>query len=118
MAATVGTSAYPERLRVIPSPVTTIAAKHGKEVLSPTAYPMSALPGARDVSTPFGKMRVYEWGPEKGRKVVFVHGDATPSPLFSRIAHGLVEKGCRVMLLGRSQLPDPTPMVLSDQAPC
>jgi hypothetical protein len=43
-------------------------------------------------------MRVYEWGPEDGRKVVFVHGISTPCVSLGSIAHGLVKKGCRVML--------------------
>ena len=46
-------------------------------------------------------MRVYERGPDDGRKVVFVHGDATPCPVFSKIAEGLVRKGCRVILFGK-----------------
>ncbi|KAI1262205.1 Alpha/Beta hydrolase protein [Xylariaceae sp. FL1019] len=61
-------------------------------------YPPNAIPGARDVETFYGTMRVYEWGPENGDKVIFVHGDATPSPIFSKIAQGLVDSGHRVML--------------------
>ncbi|OTA98287.1 hypothetical protein M426DRAFT_28586 [Hypoxylon sp. CI-4A] len=62
------------------------------------AYPPNALPGARDVDTFYGTMRVYEWGPMNGKKVLFVHGDATPSLVFSKIAQGLVDAGNRVML--------------------
>lgn len=62
------------------------------------AYPPNALPGARDVETFYGTMRVYEWGPPDGQKVLFVHGDATPSLVFSKIAQGLVDAGYRVML--------------------
>ncbi|KAK8095750.1 hypothetical protein PG999_013772 [Apiospora kogelbergensis] len=61
-------------------------------------YPPNALPGARDVSTFYGTMRVYEWGPADGNKVLFVHGDATPCLIFSKIAQGLVDSGYRVML--------------------
>jgi hypothetical protein len=53
------------------------------------AYPPNALPGARNVETFYGNMRLYEWGPANGEKVLFVHGDATPSLVFSRIAKGL-----------------------------
>ncbi len=42
-------------------------------------YPPDVLPGARDVDSPYGTMRVYEWGPEDGRKVLLVHGISTPS---------------------------------------
>lgn len=65
------------------------------------AYPPNALPGGRDVPTFYGSMRVYEWGPLDGEKVVFVHGDATPSLVFSKIAQILVDAGFRVMLFGR-----------------
>ena len=68
------------------------------------AYPPHVMPGARDVATPAGTMRVYEWGPESGRKVVFVHGLTTPSPIFSKIAHSLVDRGCRVILFGSQAL--------------
>ncbi|TKA32565.1 hypothetical protein B0A50_01673 [Salinomyces thailandicus] len=76
-------------------------------------YPPNALPGARDVSTPYGSIRVYEWGPETGRKVLLVHGISTPCIALARIAQLLVEReGCRVMLFdlfgrGYSDTPDP-----------
>ncbi|KAI7774038.1 hypothetical protein LA080_009438 [Diaporthe eres] len=57
------------------------------------AYPPDAMPGARDVETFYGAMRVYEWGPADGEKILFVHGDATPSLVFSKIAQGLVDAG-------------------------
>ena len=41
-------------------------------------YPPDVFPGARDVDSPYGKLRVYEWGPEDGRKVLFVHGITVP----------------------------------------
>ena len=46
-----------------------------------------------------GTIRVYEWGPEKGRKVLLVHGISTPCVSLGGIANALVEKGCRVLLL-------------------
>lgn len=77
-------------------------------------YPQDALPGARDVDTPYGNIRVYEWGPEDGRKVLFVHGISTPCIAFAGMAKKLVEEhGCRVMLFdlfgrGYSDCPDTT----------
>jgi pimeloyl-ACP methyl ester carboxylesterase len=44
-------------------------------------------------------MRVYEWGPLDGDKVLFVHGITTSCMTLTKLAHTLVaEKGCRVML--------------------
>ncbi|KAF5855016.1 hypothetical protein ETB97_010284 [Aspergillus alliaceus] len=60
--------------------------------------PTDVLPGARDVSTPYGSMRVYEWGPVDGPKVLFVHGITTPCIALGGVAHALAEQGCRVML--------------------
>ena len=75
-------------------------------------YPSGALPGQRDVSTPYGSIRVYEWGPSDGRKVLFVHGISSPCIAFAGMANLLVERGCRVMLFdlfgrGYSDAPDP-----------
>ncbi|KAK1812023.1 hypothetical protein LTR12_013583 [Friedmanniomyces endolithicus] len=41
----------------------------------------------------------YEFGDETGRKVMLVHGDATSAPLWRQVAEGLVEMGCRVIVL-------------------
>ena len=89
-------------VRSIASPTTTLVPLETAASLSLMPYPPDAMPGARDVQTPFGAMRVYEWGPQEGRKVLFIHGDATPSPIFSVIAERLVEGGCRVLLFGMS----------------
>ncbi|KAI7626057.1 hypothetical protein KC319_g17603, partial [Hortaea werneckii] len=80
--------------------------------LNSLPYPPNALPGARDVDTPYGNTRVYEWGPEDGRKVLLVHGISTPCIALANLADSLVEKGCRVMLFdlfgrGYSDTPDP-----------
>ncbi|KAI1403911.1 Alpha/Beta hydrolase protein [Hypoxylon fuscum] len=82
----------------IQSPQTTLIPFISTEEAAMMAYPPSALPGARDVETFYGTMRVYEWGPADGEKVLFVHGDATPCLIFSNIAQGLVDAGYRVML--------------------
>ncbi|KAI7286961.1 putative alpha/beta hydrolase [Hortaea werneckii] len=96
---------------VIPSP------RHSLQLLSAQdlnslPYPPNALPGARDVDTPYGNIRVYEWGPEDGRKILLVHGISTPCIALANLADSLVEKGCRVMLFdlfgrGYSDTPDP-----------
>ncbi|KAH8602840.1 Alpha/Beta hydrolase protein [Bisporella sp. PMI_857] len=61
-------------------------------------YPPDVFPGARDVTSRYGTIRVYEWGPEDGRKVLLVHGISTPCLALGSIANGLVEIGCRVIL--------------------
>ena len=66
-------------------------------------YPPDALPGARDVASPYGTLRVYEWGPVTGRKVLLVHGISTPCITLASVASGLVEKGARVCLFGEDQ---------------
>jgi hypothetical protein len=60
--------------------------------------PNDVLPGARDVVSPYGSVRVYEWGPEDGTKVLLVHGITTPCIALGGLAHALVDRGCRVML--------------------
>ncbi len=47
-------------------------------------------------------MRVYEWGPKDGKKMLFIHGDTTPAPILGPVAHNLVKRGCRVMMFGES----------------
>ena len=41
--------------------------------------PEGALPGAHDVPTPYGSVRVYEWGPEDGERVLLIAGISTPT---------------------------------------
>ncbi|KAL4784594.1 Alpha/Beta hydrolase protein [Aspergillus varians] len=60
--------------------------------------PLDALPGARDVQSPYGSIRIYEWGPERGPKVLLIHGITTPCIALGGLAHALVDRGCRVML--------------------
>ena len=72
---------------------------HAADV-STLPYPPDALPGARDVVSPYGSIRVYEWGPDHGDRILLIHGISTPSIALSDLAHRLVAKGCRVMLFG------------------
>ena len=88
--------------KAIPSPLTTLLPKLSEAQKARLPYPPDFFPGARDVETPYGRMRVYEWGPEAGKKVVMVPGDTTPAPVFSVIAPGLVERGFRVIVFGKS----------------
>jgi hypothetical protein len=83
------------------SPLTTQIPNLSPAQIAALPYPPDLFPGARDVQTSYGTMRVYEWGNEAGRKVMLVHGDATCAPLWKHIAEDLVARGCRVIVLGK-----------------
>jgi len=63
---------------VIRSPRATLLLQLSEEESANLPYPPDALPGARDITSPYGTVRVYEWGPERGGKVLLVHGISTP----------------------------------------
>ena len=88
--------------RTISSPRDTLLPKLSPTEATALPYPTDLLPGARDVATPYGVMRVYEWGPKDGNKVLFIHGDTTPAPILGPVARDLVDMGCRVMMFGMS----------------
>ncbi|KAI0898280.1 alpha/beta-hydrolase [Annulohypoxylon nitens] len=88
---------WPQKRAVIPGPLSRIQ-KLSKDELAQVPYTPDAFPGARDVVTPYGNIRVYEFGPEDGRKVLFIHGISTSCMTLKDIATPLAEKGCRVML--------------------
>ncbi|KAI1333412.1 hypothetical protein F5Y16DRAFT_407248 [Xylariaceae sp. FL0255] len=64
----------------------------------PNLTEVQHFPGARNVPTPYGNIRVYEFGPEDGKKVLLTHGISTSCMTLRDIATPLAEKGCRVML--------------------
>ncbi|TLD18735.1 hypothetical protein E2P81_ATG11645 [Venturia nashicola] len=95
---------------VVPSPLRSLS-KLSAEAVRKLPYPPDLFPGARQVDTPYGSIRVYEWGPESGRKVLLVHGISTPCMSLGSVAEKLVESGCRVMifdLFGRGYSDDPS----------
>ena len=85
---------------VTPSPLTTTLPNLKPQQISALAYKPDYFPGARNVNTPYGSCRVYEFGPEHGTKVLLVHGISTPCISLGGLAHELVQRGCRVMLYG------------------
>lgn len=85
---------------VTPSPLKATLPSLSSQQISILAYKPDYFPGARDVNTPYGSCRVYEFGPENGTKVLLVHGISTPCISLGGLAHELVKKGCRVMLYG------------------
>lgn len=90
--------AYKPRREIVQSPLKTLLPRLSDDEKLELPYPPDALPGARDVDTPFGSFRIYEFGPLDGRKALLVHGISTPCLALGGVAHALVEKGCRVML--------------------
>jgi hypothetical protein len=88
-------------LNTIPSPRTTLLPRLSPSEVAALPYWPDVLPGGRWVDSPYGAIRVYEWGSEHGRKVLVLHGISNPSPVLGGLANGLVERGCRVMLIGR-----------------
>lgn len=84
--------------RILPSPRQSLLPTLSDSEVSELPLPPDVLPGARDLATPYGTIRVYEWGPEDGTKVLFIHGITTPCIALGDVAHHLVHKGCRVML--------------------
>jgi hypothetical protein len=93
------------RPEIVGSPLKTLIPTLSEYQIAQLPIPINALPGARDVPSPYGSTRVYEWGPESGQKVLLVHGISTPCVALGSIAHGLVAKGCRVMLFDLYGIP-------------
>jgi hypothetical protein len=89
------------RREPVRSPRQDISPSLSQEEIGNLPYPPDIFPGGRDVETPYGFIRVFEWGPEDGRKVLLVHGISTPAMSLGGLAGELVQKGCRVMLFGR-----------------
>ncbi|KAI0141025.1 alpha/beta-hydrolase [Hypoxylon sp. NC0597] len=89
---------WPKKRAVIPGPLSTALPRLTNAEIAEIPYSPDTFPGARDVVTPYGNIRVYEFGPEHGRKVLFIHGISTSCMTLKDIAIPLAEKGCRVML--------------------
>lgn len=101
----------PFRKQCIESPRTTQLPRIPKEEIDKLPYPPDALPGGRDVDTPYGVLKVFEWGPEDGEKVLLLHGISTPCLALGDVGDELVSKGYRVMVFdffGRGYSDTPT----------
>ena len=74
--------------RAVPS-VLTFTTNALRQDQDKNPYLFDLLPGRRDVLSPWGNMRAYEWGPEDGRRVLFLHGLSTPAPALGAVARYL-----------------------------
>lgn len=83
-----------------PSPGKTTIPALSKDEIKELPYPLDALPGGRDVETPYGSIRVYEWGPDGGERVLLIHGISTPVVALGDLGHEMVRRGYRVMMFG------------------
>ncbi|KAG0224630.1 alpha/beta-hydrolase [Mortierella sp. GBAus27b] len=62
------------------------------------AYPEDYYPGGQYAELSFGETHYFMFGPEDGKKIVFVHGLSTPASIFSSVARHMANSGCRVLL--------------------
>lgn len=76
------------------------AARRSPAAAKSWPYPPNAFPGAREVETEYGTVKVFEWGPEDGEKILLMHGIGTPCVALGDMANEFVSRGCRVMLFG------------------
>ncbi|KAF5878301.1 putative rab proteins geranylgeranyltransferase component a protein [Botrytis fragariae] len=84
---------------IIPSPLKTQIPTLSHEEISTLPYPPDIFPGARDVPSPYGSTRAYEFGPVTGPKVLLIHGISTPCIALHSLATTLATThGCRVLL--------------------
>nr|CDP22610.1 Putative hydrolase [Podospora anserina S mat+] len=92
---------YPPLPKLLRSPLKTVLPTLTKDELKNLEYKPDTFPGARDVETPYGSIRIYEFGPVTGPKVLFIHGISTPCTTLSKLALSLSNHPshpCRVML--------------------
>ncbi|KAF9570174.1 hypothetical protein EC968_002113 [Mortierella alpina] len=64
------------------------------------AYPEDYFPGGAYAELPFGETHYFLFGPDNGKRVVFVHGLSTPASVYSKVARQMAESGHRVLLYG------------------
>ncbi|KAI7827662.1 Alpha/Beta hydrolase protein [Gamsiella multidivaricata] len=65
---------------------------------SAIAYPEDYYPGGSYADLSFGETHYFLFGPEDGKKVVFVHGLSTPASVYDKVARHMANNGCRVLL--------------------
>ncbi|KAF8967472.1 Alpha/Beta hydrolase protein [Flammula alnicola] len=63
-----------------------------------TIYPEEFYPGGGYAEFPSGKVRYWLLGPEKGKKIVLIHGLSIPAIIWRDVAPSLAARGYRVLL--------------------
>ncbi|KAF9960223.1 hypothetical protein BGZ72_007614 [Mortierella alpina] len=63
-----------------------------------SAYPEDYYPGGDYAELPFGETHYFLFGPDNGKKVVFIHGLSTPASVYNKVARHMAESGHRVLL--------------------
>jgi len=61
-------------------------------------YPEGYFDGGGYVNLPFGRVRYWIMGPEKGRKIVLIHGLSIPAIIWKDVAPILAKRGYQVLL--------------------
>ncbi|KAJ9164599.1 Protein phosphatase methylesterase 1 [Coniochaeta hoffmannii] len=84
--------------KTLKSPLHTVIPSLTPAELDALDYKPDAFPGARDVPTPYGSVRVYEFGDPAGAKVLLLHGISTSCQTLTHVANLLAAAGRRVML--------------------
>ncbi|TEY40327.1 hypothetical protein BOTCAL_0438g00070 [Botryotinia calthae] len=85
--------------QIIPSPLETQIPTLTDGEISALPYPPDIYPGGRDIPSPYGNTRAYEFGPVTGPKILLVHGISTPCIALHSLATTLATThGCRVLL--------------------
>ncbi|KAF9922166.1 hypothetical protein FBU30_007769 [Linnemannia zychae] len=62
------------------------------------AYPEDYYPGGEYADLSYGETHYFLFGPEDGKKIVFVHGLSTPTSVYDGVARHMAANGCRVLL--------------------
>ncbi|KAI0321963.1 alpha/beta-hydrolase [Amylostereum chailletii] len=63
-----------------------------------TIYPEDFFPGGAYVTLPYGTVRYWLLGPERGKKIVLIHGLSIPAMIWKDVAPALAARGYRVLV--------------------
>lgn len=61
-------------------------------------YPEDFFPGGAYAELPYGRVRYWQLGPKRGRKVILIHGLSIPSMIWKDVGPALAANGYRVLL--------------------
>ncbi|KAF4619496.1 hypothetical protein D9613_004744 [Agrocybe pediades] len=90
-------------MAAFPSPPAPVFINPSLASLPPTAkswsiYPEDYYPGGGYAPLPSGKVRYWLMGPEKGKKVILIHGLSIPAIIWKDVAPTLAARGYRVLV--------------------